>query len=139
MLKTTRNLLRKEKGVTLVELLAVIIILGIIALIAVPAIAGVIDESKYNSLKASAINAIEAAELYRVTNDDLPEGISELEGYYDSKGVTWSTGPTFTEGSNGTILLSGTVTVDSKEIKLTNASVSDIDTADISDDDSTID
>ncbi|MDV2581859.1 type II secretion system protein [Alkalibacillus haloalkaliphilus] len=61
--------MKNQKGITLVELLAVIVILGIIALIAVPAIASVIDDSRYDSAKATAINIIEAAELYSVTND----------------------------------------------------------------------
>lgn len=125
MLKTARQLLKKEKGVTLVELLAVIIILGIIALIAVPAIAGVIEDSKYNSLKSSAINAIEAAELYKVTNDELPTDLGDLDDYYDSKGVTWSTAPTFSETGN-VIRISGTISDGDVEIELSSASVNNI-------------
>ncbi|MGP4071707.1 prepilin-type N-terminal cleavage/methylation domain-containing protein [Piscibacillus sp. B03] len=138
MLKTARQLLKKEKGVTLVELLAVIIILGIIALIAVPAIAGVIEDSKYNSLKSSAINAIEAAELYKVTNDELPGEDSNLEDYYDNKGVTWSDGPRFGESDNG-INLSGTITDGDVEIVLEGATVTDISEANVDKDNNKID
>ncbi|SDC46772.1 prepilin-type N-terminal cleavage/methylation domain-containing protein [Paenibacillus sp. UNCCL117] len=40
---------KNEKGLTLVELLAVIVILGVIAAIAVPSIGGVIQNSKVNA------------------------------------------------------------------------------------------
>ena len=53
-----------KKGFTLVELLAVIIILGIIALVAVPIISDVLDSAKKDSAKASTLNFIEAAELH---------------------------------------------------------------------------
>ncbi|MCM3743483.1 prepilin-type N-terminal cleavage/methylation domain-containing protein [Sporosarcina luteola] len=64
MKKLLQKRLKNEKGLTLVELLAVIVILGIIAAIAVPAIGGVIQNSKYNAVKADALNAINAANLY---------------------------------------------------------------------------
>ena len=60
MLKTLRN----KKGVTLVELLAVIVILGIIAAIAVPTIGGLIDRQRLNAAEAEFDNAVEAARLY---------------------------------------------------------------------------
>jgi len=53
-----------QKGLTLVELLAVIVILGIIAAIAVPAIGNIIENTKYNAVKADALNALSAANLY---------------------------------------------------------------------------
>jgi prepilin-type N-terminal cleavage/methylation domain len=48
----------KNKGFTLVELLAVIVLLGLIALVAVPAITGIIKKGK-DSLSASQIESIE--------------------------------------------------------------------------------
>lgn len=53
-----------QKGLTLVELLAVIVILGIIAAIAVPAIGNIIANTKYNAAKADAINALNAATIH---------------------------------------------------------------------------
>lgn len=53
-----------DKGLTLVELLAVIVILGIIAAIAVPAIGNIITNSKVSALKADGQNAISAANIY---------------------------------------------------------------------------
>ncbi|AOV09169.1 hypothetical protein BI350_08670 [Sporosarcina ureilytica] len=66
-----RKQLKNEKGLTLVELLAVIVILGIIAAIAIPAIGNIITNSKYNAVKADAINVINAAQMYYLDN---PEG-----------------------------------------------------------------
>ncbi|MDX9691707.1 MAG: prepilin-type N-terminal cleavage/methylation domain-containing protein [Acholeplasmataceae bacterium] len=60
--------LRSKKGVTLVELLAVIVILGIIAAIAVPAIGGLIDRQRENAADRSYEGVIAAAELYATEN-----------------------------------------------------------------------
>ena len=62
MTKTLKN----KKGVTLVELLAVIVILGIIAAIAVPAIGGLIDRQRENAANLSYDGVISAAETYLI-------------------------------------------------------------------------
>ncbi|KGX88048.1 type II secretion system protein [Pontibacillus marinus] len=66
MVNKLRKILRNEKGFTLVELLAVIVILGIIAAIAVPAIGNVIDDSKRKAHLSNAQMMLEAARLYKV-------------------------------------------------------------------------
>jgi type IV pilus assembly protein PilA len=55
--------LKNQKGLTLIELLAVIVILGIIAAIAVPAIGNVIANSKEKAYYAEALNVISAAKI----------------------------------------------------------------------------
>lgn len=60
--------LNNEKGLTLIELLAVIVILAIIAAIAVPAIGNIIDNSRLNAVKADAVNVINAANLFDTEN-----------------------------------------------------------------------
>lgn len=96
-----KNLLQKrlknEKGLTLVELLAVIVILGIIAAIAVPAIGKIIDNTKDKAILADASNILSAAKLAiaegsctsdtECTTDDLEgfvEGI-DSENYSANK------------------------------------------------------
>lgn len=81
-----------QKGLTLVELLAVIVILGIIAAIAVPAIGNIIANTKYNAAKADAINALNAANMH-FAEDNKVTAISEVtvvdlkeNGYLDSYG-----------------------------------------------------
>lgn len=61
--------LKSQKGITLVELLAVIVILGIIAAIAVPAIGKIVQNSHNKSIKSEAIVVLEAAQLYFLEND----------------------------------------------------------------------
>jgi len=54
----------KEKGFTLVELIAVIILLGIIALIAIPAVNTTIKNTRKSTFENSAYGVIEAGKLY---------------------------------------------------------------------------
>lgn len=72
-----KKLLKNQKGLTIVELLAVIVILAIIAAIAIPAIGNIIENSRYNAVKADAINVLNAAQLYYTDN---PNGESDVSG-----------------------------------------------------------
>ena len=64
MKKFLKKKLGNEKGMTLIELLAVIVILAIIAAIAVPAISNIIDNSRVGAIKSDAQNVMSASELY---------------------------------------------------------------------------
>jgi len=60
--------LKDERGLTLVELLVVVVILGIIAAIAVVAIGGIIENSKKDAMVADAKQMVSSAKLYTASN-----------------------------------------------------------------------
>ncbi len=85
-----KKLLKNQKGLTLIELLAVIVILAIVAAIAIPAIGNIIDNSKFNAVKADGINVINAANIYYTDNpeaaDDVEISTLITEKYLDAAG-----------------------------------------------------
>ncbi|ARF13098.1 type II secretion system protein [Sporosarcina ureae] len=62
--------LKSEKGLTLIEFLAVIVILGIIAALAVPSIGKIIENNRHKATKSEAIIMLEAAQLYFIENPE---------------------------------------------------------------------
>ena len=70
-----------KKAFTLVELLAVIVILAIIALIAVPMILNQIETAKKKALEDSAYGIIEAGKFFYLENMVTATGINEVERY----------------------------------------------------------
>ncbi|WNS81820.1 type II secretion system protein [Domibacillus sp. DTU_2020_1001157_1_SI_ALB_TIR_016] len=71
-----------EKGYTLIELLAIVVILGIISAIAVVGIGRLIEQSKEKAFVAQALHFKEAAALF-VTNERVenPDAIPERVTY----------------------------------------------------------
>ncbi|MFD1030492.1 prepilin-type N-terminal cleavage/methylation domain-containing protein [Metaplanococcus flavidus] len=89
MKKFMQKKLKNEKGMTLIELLAVIVILAIIAAIAVPAISGIIENSRVGAVKSDAINIINAAELYdteAIPGDEVSLAQLETAGFIKDAG-----------------------------------------------------
>ncbi len=68
--------LKNERGLTLVELLAVIVILGIIATIAFVMIGNVMDNAKKDAHIANAQQMIASAKLYEASGGNLDSGDS---------------------------------------------------------------
>ena len=68
-----KQLLKKEGGFTLVELLAVIVILGIILGISIPMVGSVISDSKKTTEGQQDELVINAAQLYFIQNDEADE------------------------------------------------------------------
>ncbi|MED3791691.1 prepilin-type N-terminal cleavage/methylation domain-containing protein [Niallia alba] len=71
--------IKNEKGLTLIELLAVIVILGIIAAIAIPSISGIIQKSREDAVKSEAITIINAAKNYVAANGLPEDGTDTIE------------------------------------------------------------
>lgn len=103
--------LRNKKGVTLVELLAVIVILGIIAAIAVPTIGGLIDRQRENAAKATYTSIEEQARLYAVDDADGVFTLADLvtDGFdlKDNVLTTGATGATAVTNESVTITVTG--------------------------------
>ena len=102
MRKFIQQKLKDQKGLTLIELLAVIVILAIIAAIAIPAIAGIIENSRVGAAKSDALSYINAAELYLIDNPDAFDAVGTVagtitgeelktEGYMDDLGLFTTT------------------------------------------------
>ena len=100
----------KKKGFTLVELLAVIVILALIALIATPIILNVINDAKKQAAKDSAYGYMDAVEKYIVSSEledkSIKDGTYSVEDL-NSMGVS----------VKGSIPDNGTIKIESKTVK----------------------
>ncbi len=127
-MKKMKQLLKNQKGLTLVELLAVIVILAIVAAIAVPAIGNILENSRYNAVKADATNVLSAAQLY-FTDDSSKTSVTVTElktnKYLESEG---SIPLTATVTKSSPISLSGAEVTYSgtKKVTFTNATIKGI-------------
>ncbi|MEK5078940.1 prepilin-type N-terminal cleavage/methylation domain-containing protein [Solibacillus sp. FSL W7-1436] len=63
MFKTLKKRIKNEKGLSLVELLAVIVILGIISAIAVPAIGSIIENTRDKAILSDAAGLLAGAKI----------------------------------------------------------------------------
>lgn len=86
-----KKLVKNEKGLTLIELLAVIVILAIVAAIAIPSIGNIINKSKDRAILAEASNILAGAKIAYVDGacgDDTCSS-DELKSFVD--GITLTT------------------------------------------------
>ena len=74
-----RKVDKMKKAFTLIELLAVIIILAIIALIATPIVLDVINDARKSASKSAAALVLDSAKLYYAEQYIKPNG--KFEGY----------------------------------------------------------
>ncbi|GEN50652.1 prepilin-type N-terminal cleavage/methylation domain-containing protein [Alkalibacterium pelagium] len=87
-----RQMMKKEDGFTLVELLAVIVILGIILAIAIPAVSGVISNADERATARETELIVDAARLYE-TGENVTLGTDGVtvetlvdRGYLEDRG-----------------------------------------------------
>lgn len=115
-MKKMKHILKNQKGLTLIELLAVIVILAIVAAIAVPSIGNIIENSRVGAIKADAQNAMAGAQLYFTENADensvtvedlVSKGFLEEKGSLNASGTTIAK-PTGATNTGNTITGSGT-------------------------------
>lgn len=105
-----------RKAFTLIELIAVILILGMIALIAVPVVTSIIKDSKVNAFKVSVKNVTEAIEKECQVNN--MNGIEHTSRYKFSE-----IGGTPIIDLKGELPTSGYINID-EDCVITNVSVS---------------
>ena len=90
-MKKIMKMIKNQKGLTLVELLAVIVILAIIVAIAIPVIGNIISSSDEKAEVSEALNIIAAAKLAHTSGDlDCAENEctkEKLSEYVDRAGV----------------------------------------------------
>lgn len=126
-MKKMMKRLRNERGLTLVELLAVVVILAIIGTIAFVMIGNVIENSKKDAHIANAQQLISAAKLYEanggeIGDDGVSSGELEDDGYLEPLVDPWE--------KKATDSYSGTVNKTSDnayEVTLTGGKSCDID------------
>ncbi|WP_107943078.1 type II secretion system protein [Metasolibacillus fluoroglycofenilyticus] len=139
MFQTLKKRIKNEKGLTLIELLAVIVILAIVAAIAVPAIGNIIDNSRYKAVKSDAINVINAANIYFTDNPNADSvTVKELKdnGFLDNEGkiaeeISGTTSTVAKGGSTGVgsahELTTGTIDYDgNNDITFSGATIKEI-------------
>ena len=69
---------RNEEGLTLIELMVVVVILGIIAAIAIPAISSAINSAKQNTTISDLSTIQQALERYYLDNNQYPSNLQSL-------------------------------------------------------------
>lgn len=122
MFKLMKKRIKNEKGLTLVEVLAVVVILAIVAMIAIPAIGNMIENNRIKAMKADAINVISAAHIYYTEGNTatFTDSLQDVKNYLENFGSMTS----FTVTEKG--VLNGEATKGSVTLEFKDATVESI-------------
>jgi len=71
---------RRDRGFTLIELLIVVTIIGIIAALAIPNLRDAMDRARQKATMSNMRSIGNALELYSVSNNTYPRGLSDAGG-----------------------------------------------------------
>ncbi|MGG4410387.1 prepilin-type N-terminal cleavage/methylation domain-containing protein [Niallia taxi] len=119
--------IKNEKGLTLIELLAVIVILGIIAAIAIPSIANIIEKSRFDAIKADAVQILNGAQTYISANDYQTGELTGTElGNYVQNVTTFPDGYKVVVASNGALTFTGAGSKGNVKVTITGATLKQI-------------
>jgi type II secretion system protein G len=75
--------MRSRKGLTLIELLIVVIILGALAAIAIPRITTSTSDAKANACSTNIDTLNTAIEMYHIDHDAWPTALSDVDANTD--------------------------------------------------------
>lgn len=98
--------MRDERGLTLVELLVVVVILGIIAAISVVAIGGLIENSRKDAQVSNAKQLISSAKLYLAQNPLEEGGVADMGTFKGGTAIVDAAAVTGTTPVNRKVSLS---------------------------------
>lgn len=113
MLIRIRKQLNSQRGFTLVELMAVIAILGVLAAIAVPKFTAATDAANLAKVKADIRTYGSAIEICRAATGTLPADLAALVPTYIAVAPTAPTGWTYSYSAGVASATNGTVTISS--------------------------
>lgn len=115
--KNAKKKMHHDAGLTLIELMVVVVILGIIAAVAIPSILGVIYRAKINTTKSTLSTLQEAMQEYASDHGgDYPVLLVQLTMQTDGEGYLSTTTDDYNPATHGGPYgpyLSGPVTTDS--------------------------
>ncbi len=77
---------RDDEGVTLIELMAVVVILGIIAAVAIPVVTGAISQAKVNTTETNLGTLQQALQRYAADHGQYPSSLTALDQQTNSQG-----------------------------------------------------